>query len=63
MLFHFSKLIGMVGLVSFGFLGERGKKALQGRKSPFSPACACLGERHVQCCSKQHRFPYFFKSG
>jgi len=53
----------MVGLVSFGFLGKRGKKALQGRKSSSSPACACLGERDVQCRSKQHCFPYFSKSG
>jgi len=33
-----------MGLVSFGFLGERGKEALHGRKSPSSPACACPRE-------------------
>jgi len=33
-----------MGLIGYGFLGERGKEAFHGRKSPSSPACACPGE-------------------
>jgi hypothetical protein len=50
-----------VGVVSFGFLGERGKEALHGRFSPSFPAYACPKEEgDVQCHSKRHRFPLSF---
>jgi len=60
--FNLRRPMGM-GLVSFGFLGERGKEALHGRKSPSFLTCACPKEEgDVQCHSKRHRFPLSFNS-
>jgi hypothetical protein len=60
--FNLRRPMGM-GLVSFGFLGERGKEALHGRKSPSFPTCACPKEEgDVQWHSKRHRFPLSFNS-